>query len=102
METLLQARPTLDAVFVASDLMAAGALRVLRDRGRRVPDEIAVTAFEDSAIVADNTSPRLTTVRQPVEEMGRRMAELLVARIRGDEVERQVLLETEMVVRDSA
>lgn len=102
MATLLEVHPDLDAVFVASDLMAAGALRVLRDRGRAVPDEIAVTAFEDSAIVADNTSPRLTTVRQPVEEMGRRMAELLLARIGGEEVDRQVLLETELVVRDSA
>lgn len=101
MRQLLAIRPDLDAVFVASDLMAAGALRALREAGRRVPADVAVVGFEDSA-VARQTDPPLTTVHQPVEEMGRQMARLLVSRIRGEERARPyVLLETHLVVRQS-
>lgn len=102
MRRLLDARSDLDAVFVASDLMAAGALRVLRDAGRQVPEDVAVVAFEDSPLVVQGTDPPLTTVRQPVEEMGRRMARLLISRIRGDEPHpSHVILDTDLVVRTS-
>jgi DNA-binding LacI/PurR family transcriptional regulator len=70
---LLDRRPGLDAVFVASDLMAAGALRALRRSGRRVPEDVAVIGFEDSPL-ARHADPKLTTVRQPVEAMGERTA----------------------------
>lgn len=101
MRTLLASRPDLDAVFVASDLMAAGAVRVLREAGRRVPADVAVVGFEDSAI-ARQTDPPLTTVHQPVEEMGRQMAHLLVTRIRGERPDQPyVLLDTHLVVRQS-
>lgn len=101
MRKLLATRPDLDAVFVASDLMAAGALRALREAGRRVPADVAVVGFEDSA-VARQTDPPLTTVHQPVEEMGRQMARLLVSRIRGEQHSRPyVLLQTHLVVRQS-
>ena len=85
MRRLLDACPDLDAVFVASDLMAFGALRTLREAGRRVPEDVAVIGFDDAPI-ARQAEPPLTTVFQPVEEMGRQMARLLVARIRGDEL----------------
>ena len=49
---LLDQRPTLDAVFVASDIMAAGALHALRRAGRRVPDDVAVVGFDDLALAA--------------------------------------------------
>ncbi len=102
MRQLLERRPDLDAVFVAADLMAAGALVVLRESGRRVPDDVAVVGFDDSA-VARQTDPPLTTVHQPVEEMGRQMARLLIARIRKERLERPyALLETHMVIRQSA
>ncbi|HEX5543084.1 MAG TPA: LacI family DNA-binding transcriptional regulator [Micromonospora sp.] len=102
MRQLLERSPDLDAVFVASDLMACGALRTLREAGRRVPDEVAVVGFED-APVARQADPPLTTVHQPVEEMGRQMARLLVARIRGEEPpEPYVLLDTHLVPRASA
>ena len=82
--------------------MAAGALVVLRESGRRVPDDVAVVGFDDSA-VARQTDPPLTTVHQPVEEMGRQMARLLIARIRKERLERPyALLETHMVIRQSA
>ncbi|MFF5175838.1 LacI family DNA-binding transcriptional regulator [Micromonospora sp. NPDC000089] len=102
MRQLLDACPDLDAVFVASDLMAFGALRTLRDAGRRVPEDVAVIGFDDAPI-AQQAEPPLTTVFQPVEEMGRQMARLLVARIRGDEIPApHLLLETKLVERASA
>jgi DNA-binding LacI/PurR family transcriptional regulator len=78
MVELLDRVPDLDAVFVASDLMASGALRVLRERGRRVPEDVAVVGFDDMASVAELTDPPLTTVRQEIEEMGRLMVRLLL------------------------
>jgi DNA-binding LacI/PurR family transcriptional regulator len=102
MRTLLEFEPDLDAVFVASDLMASGALRALRDAGLRVPQDVAVIGFED-APVARQCEPPLTTIHQPVEEMGRRMAELLVCRIRREQVANShVLLDTHLVRRASA
>jgi DNA-binding LacI/PurR family transcriptional regulator len=102
MRDLLTRAPALDAVFVASDLMACGALRALRDAGRRVPQDVAVVGFEDSP-VARQCDPPLTTVHQPVDEMGRRMAALLLARIaRAPVADSHVLLDTHLVRRDSA
>ncbi|HEX4705625.1 MAG TPA: substrate-binding domain-containing protein [Pseudonocardiaceae bacterium] len=98
---LLERRPDVDAVFVASDLMAVGALRALRRSGRRVPDDVAVIGFDDSPI-ARQTEPPLTTVRQPIEEMGSRMVRELLTMIRtGAPNGRRVVLDTELVVRDS-
>jgi DNA-binding LacI/PurR family transcriptional regulator len=98
---LLAAAPDLDAVFAASDLMASGALRALREADRVVPDDVAVVGFDDSSI-SRHTTPLLTTVHQPVEEMGRAMAELLVARIEGRDVDLHVTLGTRLVTRASA
>ncbi|SCF30060.1 DNA-binding transcriptional regulator, LacI/PurR family [Micromonospora viridifaciens] len=101
MRRLLDVCPELDAVFVASDLMAFGALRALREAGRRVPEDVAVIGFDDAPI-ARQAEPPLTTVFQPVEEMGRQMARLLVSRIRGEEVSPHVLLDTKLIHRASA
>jgi DNA-binding LacI/PurR family transcriptional regulator len=101
MGALLGRVPDLDAVFAASDLMASGALRRLRETGRTVPGDVAVVGFDDSAI-SRHTTPLLTTIHQPVEQMGRSMAELLVARIEGRDVELHVTLSTHLVVRASA
>lgn len=78
MAELLDRRPDLDAVFVANDLMASGALRVLRDRGIAVPGQVAVVGFDDMDPVAKETDPPLTTVRQDIEGQGRLMARLLL------------------------
>jgi DNA-binding LacI/PurR family transcriptional regulator len=87
-------------VFAASDLMAVGALRGLRDLGKRVPDDVALVGFDDVAI-ARQTDPPLTTVHQPVEAMGREMARLLIARI-GGAASSSVMVETHLVRRASA
>jgi DNA-binding LacI/PurR family transcriptional regulator len=98
----LLARPgdPVDAVFAASDLMAAGALRALRAAGRRVPEDVAVVGFEDSA-VARYAQPPLTTVRQPIEEMGRQATRLLLGQIAGEAGGMHLILDTELVVRSS-
>lgn len=102
MRLLLAARPDIDAVFAASDLMAAGALSVLATAGRRVPAQVAVVGFDDSP-VAMSTSPQLSSVRQPIEEMGHEMARLLVDAVEAsDPVPRRVILATELVRRASS
>ncbi|MFC8600450.1 MULTISPECIES: LacI family DNA-binding transcriptional regulator [unclassified Isoptericola] len=67
MQRILAAHPDVDGVFAASDLMANGAMQVLRESGRSVPDDVAVVGFD--ALGAERTTPRLTTVLQPVVEM---------------------------------
>ncbi|MGW0823413.1 LacI family DNA-binding transcriptional regulator [Streptomyces sp. NPDC002845] len=78
MGELLDRCPDLDAVFAANDLSASGALRVLHERGRRVPEDVAVVGFDDMLPVTEQTDPPLTTVRQDIEEMGRLMTRLLL------------------------
>ncbi|TCC65564.1 LacI family transcriptional regulator [Kribbella pittospori] len=98
---LLDEHPDLDGLFVASDLMATAALRVLSQRGRRVPDDVAVVGFDDS-VLATTTTPRLTTVRQPVEKLGARLAEILLAKIGGTKLTSPEIYDTELIIRDSA
>jgi DNA-binding LacI/PurR family transcriptional regulator len=101
MSELLDRRPDLDAVFAASDLMAAAALEVLRAAGRRVPGDVSVVGFDDSPISL-MTEPPLTSVRQSPEVMGRELVDLLFGRIEArDPVIRKVVLATELVVRRS-
>ncbi|MFJ5557424.1 LacI family DNA-binding transcriptional regulator [Streptomyces sp. NPDC093250] len=106
MRQLLDRRPGLDAVFAANDLMAAGALRVLRERGRRVPDDVAVVGFDDMLPIAEQTEPPLTTVRQDIEEMGRLMARLLLRTLDGtgeqDQAPGGLILPTTLIHRASA
>ncbi|HWM38063.1 MAG TPA: LacI family DNA-binding transcriptional regulator [Streptomyces sp.] len=102
MRALLDRCPQLDAVFAASDVMAAGARQVLREAGRRIPHDVALVGFDDSA-VARHMDPALTSVRQPIEEMGRTMARVLLQEIAGRAAERpQIVLPTELVVRESS
>jgi DNA-binding LacI/PurR family transcriptional regulator len=99
---LLARNPEIDAVRAASDTMAAGALSALRAAGRRVPEDVAVIGFDDFQL-ARHTDPQLTTVRQPVEEIGRTMVRLLLEEMEDSAVAwRHVILRTELVRRDSA
>lgn len=100
MSQLLEDDPKLDAVFVASDLMASGALQTLRQAGRRVPDDVAIVGFDDIAM-AQYTDPPLTTVRQPIIEIGRQMARQMLRLIAGEHIEPAVILPTELVIRKS-
>jgi DNA-binding LacI/PurR family transcriptional regulator len=99
MTELLERRPDLDAVFVASDLMAAGALAALRAAGRRVPDDVAVGGFDDSGL-AQTLDPPLTTMRQPFDRISTEIVRLLLEVIDGSETA-AVTLPTTLVVRES-
>ncbi|MEH0108766.1 LacI family DNA-binding transcriptional regulator [Tersicoccus sp. MR15.9] len=77
MGTLLTRFPDLDAVFVSSDLMAVGALRVIRASGRQVPEDVSVVGYDD-LVVAGTLEPPLSSVRQPLEQMGSMMVEALL------------------------
>lgn len=100
MAELLERRPDIDAVFVASDLMAAGALVALQASGRRVPQDIAVGGFDDSGVAAA-LHPALTTMRQPFERISAEMVRLLLEVMDGEDPA-AMTLQTSLVVRDSA
>ncbi|MFD6171711.1 LacI family DNA-binding transcriptional regulator [Streptomyces coeruleorubidus] len=98
-ERLLAQAPDLDAVFVASDLMAQGVLAALQRAGRRVPQDVAVGGFDDSP-AALASSPELTTIRQPWDRISAEMVRVLLAQI-GGEAPAAVILPTELVKRES-
>lgn len=101
MHRLLAEHPDIDGVFAANDLMAQGACQVLREHGRRIPDDVAMVGFDDSS-VALTCRPALTTVRQPVEEMGAEMARLLQEQVGGARREpTSVIFDPELVLRES-
>ena len=99
MQRLLPRQP--DAVFVASDIMAIGALRAIRDAGLRVPEDIALAGFDDMPF-AERSEPPLTTVRQPIVRMGGTAVEMLIDLIEHpDSVPHRIILPTELVMRKS-
>jgi LacI family transcriptional regulator len=99
MNRLLKYKP--DAVFVASDMMAYGAMRALREANLRIPEDVAVVGFDDNP-ASSKTIPPLTTVRQPISQMGSKAADFLINIIEtGAQSTQKVILDTELVVRES-
>ena len=102
LQRLLPASPT--AIFAASDMMAVGALKALRQAGLRVPDDIALVGFDDVPIAAA-VEPALTTVRQPIGRLGSMAADLLLNMLENPPKEQapayRIVLSAELVVRDS-
>jgi len=89
------------AIFAGNDLQAMGVYRALYERGLRVPDEMSVVGFDDVPLVALLT-PALTTVRQPVREMGALATRMLLRIVAGETLESpRVELTTSLVVRES-
>lgn len=98
---VLRRDPGLDGLFAGSDLMALGALRVLESAGRRVPQDVSVVGFDDT-VVAETCDPPLTSVRQPLRELGAQAAELVLGILRDPGcTPRQVVLPTTLTVRAS-
>jgi DNA-binding LacI/PurR family transcriptional regulator len=99
---LYRRRPDIDAVFAASDHMAVGVLQAVRQSGRRVPGDVAIVGYDDSDL-ARSADPPLSSVHQPIEEMGREMSRLLLDNLgRRQIVARRVILATQLVVRASS
>lgn len=99
MQKLFPAKP--DAIFAASDMMALGAMRAVREAGLRIPDDIAFVGFDDLPQAALHEPP-LTTVHQPIHEFGAKAVEILIDLIdSGTSPARQVIMDTELVIRAS-
>ncbi len=96
---LLECSRKPSAVFCSNDDMALGAMQAARDMGAEVPRDVSIVGFDDGP-KASFSSPQLTTVRQPLQAMGRRAAEILLRRIEGEVPrDKEVVLETELVIR---
>ncbi|WP_296666083.1 LacI family DNA-binding transcriptional regulator [Demequina sp.] len=102
MREILDSGVEVDGIFIASDLMAASAIPVLLERGIRVPEDIAIVGFDDSAAAVSGPIA-ITTVRQPSRQMGWTMADILIAVLAGrTDLPHEVILPTSLVIRDSA
>jgi LacI family transcriptional regulator len=90
------------AVVACNDLMALGAISAARKRGLVVGRDVAITGFDDIPS-AEHAHPSLTTVRQPIYDIGQQICDMLIRLIRGEELtERHVLLQPELIVRESS
>jgi LacI family transcriptional regulator len=99
-EQILASGPVPDAIFATNDFAAIGAFGVLRDRGIRVPDDVALVGYNDTPLAEGGAVP-LTTIRSPMHEMGRRSVGLLLEVLAGRQPE-SVVLEPELIVRSSS
>ena len=88
------------ALYAYNDLSAIGAIRAIRERGLRVPEDISVVGFDDIHSAAFQ-NPSLTTIRQPLREMGMKAARVLVERLKGKEDPGQISVKPELIVRES-
>jgi DNA-binding LacI/PurR family transcriptional regulator len=102
MAALLERTRAFTAVFCFNDISAIGAIRALKDAGLSVPGDVSVVGFDD-ILSAAYATPSLTTVRQPLHEMGRRGAQVLLERIadREKKFTAEIVMSPELVVRES-
>ncbi len=100
---LLLSRTEFDGIFVASDLMAFGAIRAIREAGLEVPDDIALVSFDDIPAAA-RYQPPLTTVRQPIHQMGSIAAQTLIDQLESSEAAkpRRIILPTDLIIRETS
>jgi LacI family transcriptional regulator len=99
MQQLLPAKP--DAVFAASDLMAIGAMRAVREAGLKIPQDVAFVGFDDVP-VATYANPQLSTIRQPIAQFGTNAVEILIDLIENSiKPDRRIIMDTELIIRDS-
>lgn len=101
MQSLLASGRKFTAVICENDVIAAGALDILKDRGVKVPEELSITGF-DNSLVAELTTPKLTSLEQPLHEIARKAVELLMAQINDERIENKIITYApKIVVRDS-
>ncbi len=100
LKKMLQDGIEFDAVFAGDDDAAIGVYRALKEAKRRIPDDVAVVGFDDVEF-AGYISPPLTTIRAPIEEVGREAVRQLLTLVNGGQAESLVLKRTELVIRES-
>jgi len=100
---LLLARTEFDGIFVASDMMSFGAIRAIREVGLKVPDDIALVSFDDIP-AAGRHQPPLTTIRQPIHQMGCIAAQTLIDQLESKDSNspRRIILPTEIKIRGTS
>jgi DNA-binding LacI/PurR family transcriptional regulator len=102
MVSLLQSKPRPTAVFVASDVVALGAILAIKNAGLRIPNDIAVVGFDDIPL-AEFYDPPLTTIRLPAFGLGWSGGERLIRLIQGEGLDRgDVFLDSELIIRKSS
>jgi len=91
-----------DAIFACNDLIALGAIQAIEEKGYKIPDVISIVGFDD-IYLSKFLKPSLTTVRQPIYEIGKTAANILLDRINGskDFVPKKIVVEGSLIVRDS-
>lgn len=97
---LIRVNPDLDAVFASSDLLAVAAIGALRESGRRVPHDVVVVGYDVDLATCFNLS--ITTVRQPIVDGERLMADTLLGILQGESITSPDVLETQLIVRESS
>lgn len=100
-EELIKGGKPFDAIFCASDLIAVGAMKRLRNEGVKIPEQVAVVGFDDIPI-AEYVRPPLTTVQQDTKAAGEILVDTLIANINGDVPEEATLLTPKLIIRDSS
>ena len=100
LKKLIQDGIDFDAVFAGDDDAAIGVYRALKEVKRLIPDDVAVVGFDDVEF-AGYISPPLTTIRAPIEEVGREAVRQLLRLVNGDQAQSLVLMWTELVIRES-
>ncbi len=99
---MLLSKSDFDGLFVASDMMSFGALRALNEAGYHIPEDVALVSFDDIPAAARHR-PALTTVRQPIHQMGAIAAQTLIDQLENDDTAtpRRIILPTELVLRET-
>jgi len=101
MQQLLSGGKKFTALVAFNDQSAIGAIRALQDLGLKVPDDVSVIGFDDIKVAAFN-NPKLTTIRQPLSDMGRIAAQCVLNRLnRSEQFRNEIMVDPELVVRDS-
>ncbi len=100
MQQIMQSGINFDAVFAGDDDASIGVYRALKQAGRLIPDDVAVVGFDDVEF-SGYISPPLTTIRAPIEEVGREAVSQLLTLLNGGQAESLVLKRTELVIRES-
>jgi LacI family transcriptional regulator len=101
MESLIESGEDFSAVVCANDLMAVGAMEVLKGKGIRVPEDISITGYDD-IFLSQITTPKLTTISQPKYDLGKISTEILFRLINGEDIDpREIKLEPHLMIRES-
>jgi LacI family transcriptional regulator len=100
MNEIMEMHPDVTAVFCASDLMALGAMQAAERAGRIIPESISIVGYDDISL-ASYCVPKLTTVHQEKYELGYQAAQLLIDMLEGRQVRHKVMLNSELIVRES-